>query len=112
VDARELIAAGADVSLADGRGMTPLHFAAQQSQVEAARALLDAGAVVDATDEHGNTPLWKAVFASKGEGELIALLLAAGADPDLANRHGTSPRALARQIGNYGVAQHFGDAAS
>ena len=64
--------------------MTPLHFAAQQHHVEVAQALLGAGAVVDATDKHGNTPLWKAVFASQGRGELIALLREAGADPNLA----------------------------
>jgi uncharacterized protein len=107
--ARELIREGADVRLADKHGMTPLHFAAQQHNVEVARALIDAGADVDATDEHGNTPLWKAVFASQGRGELIVLLRSAGADPSLANQHGTSPLQLAERIGDYDVAQHFSD---
>jgi ankyrin repeat protein len=106
---RELIGTGADVTLADNHGMTPLHFAAQEHHAETAQALVDAGAPVDAADEHGNTPLWKAVFASKGKGDLIALLRAAGADPNRANRYGTSPLELARRIGNYDVAQHFTD---
>ena len=107
--ARQLLAAGADVTLADRNGLTPLHFAAQQHHVEIAQTLLDAGALVDATDKHGNTPLCKAVFASEGRGDLIALLREAGADPRLANKHGTSPLQLAERIGNYNVAQHFAD---
>ena len=55
--------------------MTPLHFAGQQHHVDVVRLLLDAGAPVDATDEHGNTPLFKAVFASRGRGDLTARLL-------------------------------------
>jgi uncharacterized protein len=109
--AEELIAAGIDVAAGDKRGMTPLHFAAQENNPEIAKKLLEAGAPVDPQDEHGNTPLWKAVFSCKGDGELIALLRAAGADPSRANRHGTSPLQLARRIGNYDVAQHFEDLA-
>lgn len=99
------------MTLADSRGMTPLHFAGQQHPVDVQRLLLGAGAPVDATDEHGNTPLFKAVFASQGRGNLIALLLDAGADPNVVNRHGTSPRQLAAHIGNYDVTQYFGEIA-
>ena len=106
---RELIKAGADVTHPDHRGMTPLHFAAQEQHAEVAKALLDAGAPVDTNDEHGNTPLWKAVFSCRGEGQLITLLRAAGADPNRANQHGTSPLDLARRIGNYDVTQYFAD---
>lgn len=43
------------------------------------------------------------------EGEMIALLRRAGADPLRENHHGVSPLSLARDIGNYDVAQFFSD---
>jgi ankyrin repeat protein len=104
-----LLAAGAQVDLPDDNGWTPLHFAAQAHSVEVSEALLAAGASVDPRDSHGNTPLWKAVFNSRGRGELIVLLRRHGADPNITNTHGTSPVALARRIGNYDVRQYFAD---
>lgn len=71
--------------------------------------LLRAGALVDAADSSGNTPLWRAVFESKGRGEVIALLRRYGADPLRENAAGVSPLGLARTIGNYDVAQYFQD---
>ena len=37
----------------------------------------------------------------------VAELIAGGADPELVNRHGQTPRGLAELIGNYDVAQFF-----
>lgn len=105
--ATRLLAEGASPSSPDDNGWTPLHFAAQGMRADLARLLLEAGAEVDATDSHGNTPLAKAVFNSKGQGDLILLLRAHGADPTRANRHGVSPLSLARTIANYDVAQFF-----
>jgi len=95
----------AQVAPADNDGWTPLHFAARNHQVGIAQKLLQAGAPVDATDAHGNTPLFRAVFESKGRGEMIKFLLEAGADQDRSNNHGTSPAALAATIANYNVRQ-------
>ena len=50
-----------------------------------------------------------AVFNSRGSGELIELLRRHGADPYRENFHGVSPLGLARDIGNYDVAQFFQD---
>ena len=108
-DAEARIAAGDDVSFADKQGFTPLHFAAQENALDVARTLLDNGAAIDPVNRFGNTPLWIAVMASKGRGDLIALLRERGADPYRANDSDVTPVALARMIGNYPVAQYFAD---
>lgn len=72
-------------------------------------SLLVAGAAVDAPDEQGNTPLWQAVFSYRGDGAVMSLLVKAGADPDMANLHGVSPRRLAGwRIGSDAVV-HLGE---
>jgi ankyrin repeat protein len=102
-----LISNGIDVNSQDEQGWTPLHFAAQECSVAGTKALLECGAKVDLIDSNGNTALFRAVFNSKGEGDIIELLLAAGSNPDQENEHGVSPRKLAETIGNYDVAQFF-----
>ena len=105
----QLLRDGADPSARDDDNNTPLHFAAQGWHVEVADILIRAGAEVDAIDDHGNTPLCRAVFESRGRGDLIALLCASGADPLRTNQHGASPLSLARTISNFDVAQFFAD---
>ena len=92
---------------ADEAGGTPLHFACQEWSVSGARRLIAFGAKVDPADDHGNTPLWRAVFASRGRGDLIGVLLAAGANPDAPNEAGITPRQLSERIGNYDVRSFF-----
>jgi ankyrin repeat protein len=106
---RSLLAAGADPSAKDKTGWTPLHAAAQGYSTESASLLIQHRAQIDAEDAHGNTPLFRAVFESKGRGDLIALLRKAGADPNHKNRHGVSPLSLSRTIANYDVARFFSD---
>jgi carbon storage regulator CsrA len=95
----ELIAAGADVNRKDNSGSTPLHFAAQEQDVEIAGMLIEAGAEVDAKDKSGNTPLWRAVFDYRGDGGLIVLLRSKAADASIQNNKGVSPVGLARKRG-------------
>ena len=102
-----LIAEGCEINQQDSQGWTPLHFAAQEWSVPVASVLIAKGALVDLKDQHGNTPLSKAVFNSRGSGDLIKLLLDAGADPDSENAHGMSPRGLAETIANFDVKQHI-----
>jgi ankyrin repeat protein len=106
---RDLLASGASPSSQDDNGCTPLHLAAQAYLPEVAALLIQHGAAVDAQDTNGNTPLARAVFDSRGRGDLIALLRRAGADSTRANAHGVSPLSLARAIGNYDVKQFFAD---
>jgi ankyrin repeat protein len=77
--------------------------------IDAMEELLRAGAGVNSQNIHRNAPLWVAVFNSQGRGEAIELLLRSGADPDLLNRSGRSPRQLAETIANCDVAQYFKD---
>ena len=101
--AAELIRHGANVNAQDKGLEAPLHFAARAYQPEVAEVLLKNGANVDVQDAHGNTPLSRAVFDSRGRGQMIKLLLSSGANKALKNKHGVSPEALAKSIGNYDV---------
>jgi len=60
-EARLLLAAGADVELAEANGMRPLLMALLNDQLEVARLLLAHGADVNADDFWGRTPLFAAV---------------------------------------------------
>lgn len=101
----ELLRHRASVNATDDRGWTALHFAAETHRVEEARLLIEHGARIDAQDHHGNTPLWRAVFAFKGAGAMIELLLANGADKTRKNKHGVSPSELCETLGKDEVAR-------
>jgi ankyrin repeat protein len=103
--AKLLLDSGVDPDAKDEMGNTALHYAAQEHHLEIASLLIGHRARVDAMDDHGNTPLWRAVFNSRGRGEMIAVLLKAGADRNHRNKHGKTPVDLANTIANYNVAQ-------
>ncbi len=71
---------GANIQAQDKLGWTALHFACQNQSSEMTKLLIEKGSLIAAVDSYGNTPLGKAVFSSRGRGEVILLLLAAGAD--------------------------------
>jgi len=60
-EARLLVAAGADVALAEANGIAPLLMAVLNNHPAIARLLLDAGADPNTRDFWGRTPLWAAV---------------------------------------------------
>jgi ankyrin repeat protein len=84
---------GADVSLTDGLGRSPLHHAAASASVEVVRELLERGASVNAEDDNENTPLLDACRFNWCEQReaIIQLLLEHRADPELANFNGDYP---------------------
>lgn len=105
--AKLLLDSGAAVDAQDDLGNSALHYAAQEYHPEMASLFIVHGATVDIEDGHGNTPLWRAVFDSRGRGELITVLLRAGADKSHRNKHGKTPIDLAKTIANYDVEQFF-----
>src|SRR3990170_4245251 len=104
---RRLLSEGHDPNGSDRNGWTALHFASQNNDAEAACLLLSHGASTSSQDSHGNTPLFRAVFSYHGGPECISALLQAGADPDIANSYGVSPRSLAGTIANYDTRKFF-----
>jgi uncharacterized protein len=96
---RALAAAKADINGAQGDGMTALHWAAANDDLDMARLLIAAGADVKAvTRVQGNTPLMTA--AATGDSDLLEALLKAGADPNAANALGTTALMTAASSGN------------
>jgi ankyrin repeat protein len=93
----------------DGYGRTPLHYACNEGNPVLCAELLAAGVLPNSRDDNGTTPLWRATIASRGQGEVIALLRAAGADPYAKNNADVSPISVARSIANFPVAQFFSD---
>jgi ankyrin repeat protein len=60
-EAKFLVAAGADVKLADPNAIQPLLMSVLNDHLDVARFLLDHGANVNGEDFWGRTPLWAAV---------------------------------------------------
>src|SRR3546814_4612714 len=74
-----LLANGADPSVVDGEGNTPLHHAARSSDPGVVAALLDAGATLDVLNHEGLSPL--AMACAVANWRVARLLLERGATP-------------------------------
>ena len=83
-----LISHGAEVNMKQGKGFTPLHYAAQKTKTSTAKVLLQNKADPNCRTEERDTPLILAVSFIKDEGkqrEMVKLLLEHNADPGLHN---------------------------
>jgi ankyrin repeat protein len=96
---RTLLKQGAEVNAAQGDGMTALHWAAEQGNVDMAKILVFAGAEVDAETRLGaHTPLH--VAAESGSGEVVKVLVDAGANVKATTNTGVTPLHFAAMSGS------------
>jgi len=98
---RQLVAQRADVNLPQADGMTALHWAAHQDNLETAELLLRAGASVKAANRYGVTPL--SLACMNGSAPMVDLLLKAGADANAALPGGETPLMTASRSGSTAV---------
>lgn len=78
--------------------------AARRGQIEEVKKLLEAGAPIEAKNQYGATPLYMAAF--NGHGEIVQLLLARGADPNVTDTfYKASVLTFSLQKGNPAIAR-------
>ena len=96
-----------DLSLRNRYGGNALIPACERAHVETVKLLLTSGIDVDHVNDLGWTCLLEIVILGDGgprHQEVARLVLAAGADPNLADRDGVTPLAHARAKGQDGIA--------
>ncbi len=98
--ARQLVARGAEVTVATTDGLTPLHWAAVRQFYEVSLLMLENGADVNARSTvQANTPLHE-VWNNGGSPEIAALLIEWGAETDaVENWYGMTPLHYAAEKG-------------
>lgn len=92
-------------SSAQADGATPLHWAAYQRDVAAARDLLANRADPNAMTGTGVTPL--ALACESGDTEMVRLLLKHRADPNQTLRNGETPLMMAARTGSVPLIEHL-----
>jgi hypothetical protein len=105
---RATLAAGADLKSTNRYGGTALIPACHYGHVETVRLLLTTPIDVDHVNNLGWTALLEAVVLGAGgpaHNEIVRMLIARGANVNLADRQGVTPPAHARQRGQAAIAQ-------
>jgi ankyrin repeat protein len=84
-----MIDRGADLTVTDGNGDTPLHLACAEGYGYVVTVLIDRGADVNVTNDDVWTPLHRACDA--GHGSVVTILIDRGADVNVADGNGETP---------------------
>jgi uncharacterized protein len=106
---KALLKQAADVNAAQGDGMTALHWAAMNGDIDLAQMLIVAGANVRATTRLGSyTPLYLA--SQQGHGAVIQALVKGGADVKAGTPNGTTPLMVAAASGEVDAVRALLDA--
>ena len=92
-----LLNRGVEINATQPDGMTALHWAAYQDDLETTKALLVAGADANAANRYGVTPL--SLACTNGNVAMVELLIKAGADPNAALPGGEAPLMTAARTG-------------
>ncbi|OQR82291.1 ankyrin repeat domain-containing protein 50-like [Achlya hypogyna] len=98
-----LIAASADLNLANADGWTPLYSAASMGHLTIVKALIAAGADFNQTSKEGSTPIDSA--ASEGHLAVVEALIAAGANLNQACMYRWTPINSAADNGRLAVVE-------
>src|SRR5215467_1615363 len=93
-----IIALAGDINAPGPDGTTPLHWAAQNGDLETAKKLLRTGANANAENRYGVTPLLLA--AANRDAAMGRLLLEAGADANHSSTGGETVLMTAARIGS------------
>ncbi|MGD9894985.1 MAG: ankyrin repeat domain-containing protein [Dehalococcoidia bacterium] len=105
---RLALRSGADVHSLDSYNGTGLIRAADRGHVEIIRELLTTPIAIDHVNRLGWTALLEAIILGRGDErhtEVVRLLVAAGANVNLADGNGVTPLAHARQRGQAAIAE-------
>ncbi len=96
---QDLIARGANATFEDKNSWISLHYAASRGYLELIEVLIKASpGSVNYKIKDGSTPLHMAIYRRQNE-SIIEALVDAGADPDILNNEGDTPRQLAKERG-------------
>jgi len=95
---RTLLRRHANVNAPQVDGMTALHWATYQDDLETVDLLLRAGANAKAANRYGVTAL--SLACTNGNGAIVHLLLRAGAEPNAALPGGETPVMTASRVGS------------
>jgi ankyrin repeat protein len=98
---RALLKQRVEVNTPQIDGMTALHWATYQDDLEIAQQLVGAGANVKAANRYGVTPL--SLACTNGNAAIVALLLKGGADPNTPLPGGETPLMTAARTGSLAV---------
>ena len=107
----KLLSLGANVNAHDVTGKTPLHYCCHMMTspllMKMAERLVRAGANVNAKNRFEATPLMEVTLAKNFE--FVEFLIHNGADPNIKDYSGMSPKDFARKIESPGISNLFSD---